>query len=141
MKARTRSEHASILLEVILALALFVGAATVIAGGINASIQAVERVRLQSHAANLAISLMSELQMHARPLAPAGPETFEKPFEQWLYRIAVNQVEESSGEPESLKPVEVIVWNPEENVVHRLTQLFRSSGATEQGIGEEVIAP
>jgi hypothetical protein len=122
-----RKERASILLEVVLALALFVGAATVITAGINASIQAVERVRLQTHASNLAISVMSELQMHARPLAPFGPESFEAPFQDWLYRIAVNQADESATEADSARPIEVIVWNPNENVTHRLTQLFRAS--------------
>lgn len=125
--AHARSQRASVLLEVVLALALFVGAATVITAGINASIQAVERVRLQTHASNLAISLMSELQMHARPIAPAGPESFEAPFQDWLYRVAVNQTDESPTEADSVRPVEVIVWNPNENVVHRLTQLFRAS--------------
>ena len=125
-KAHSRSERASILLEVVLALALFVAAATVITGGINASIQAVERVRLQTHASNLAISLMSELQMHARPIAPIGPESFQAPFQDWLYRIAVNQSDDSPTEADTVRPVEVIVWNPNENVVHRLTQLFRA---------------
>lgn len=126
--------NASILLEVVLALALFVGAATVVTAGINASIQAVERVRLQTHAANLAISIMSELQMRARPLASAGPESFEAPFQDWLYRVAASQADESAGEGDSVRPVEVIVWNPHENVTHRLTQLFRTS---ETAAGEE----
>lgn len=124
------SRHASVLLEVVLALALFVAAATVISAGINASVQAVERVRLQNHAANLAISLMSELQMHARPVAAIGPESFEPPFQDWLYRIAVDQVADTATEAEALRPVEVIVWHPNENAVHRITQLFRASETT-----------
>jgi hypothetical protein len=127
MHSNARWSRGSILLEVVLALALFVGAATVITGGISASVQAVHRVRLQNHAANLAISLMSELHMHARPIAPIGPETFEAPFQDWLYRVAVEQGQESVGEAEGLQPVEVIVWNPEEGITHRLTQFFRTS--------------
>ena len=136
-----RRARGSILLEVVLALALFVGAATVITAGINASLQAVERVRLQNHAANLAISLMSELQMHARPIAPMGPESFEKPFEGWLYRIAVEQGSENISETASLQSVEVIVWNPEEGVTHRLTQFFRVSEIGESKPETEGIAP
>jgi hypothetical protein len=128
-----KERRGSVLLEVVLALALFVAAATVITAGINASVQAVERVRLQNHAANLAISLMSELQMHARPIAPFGPESFEPPFRDWLYRIALEQGQENTGEREGLQPVEVIVWNPEERITHRLTQLFPPS---EVGAGE-----
>jgi hypothetical protein len=136
----------SVLLEVVLALALFVGAATVITAGIQASIQAVDRVRLQNHAANLAISLMSELQMHARPLVAIGPESFEAPFTNWLYRVALEQPQEGTGEigeiggGASLQPVEVIVWNPEEGVTHRLTQLFRASEAA-AGSQEATIVP
>ena len=72
---------------------------------------------------------MSELHMGARPVAPFGPENFEPPFQDWLYRIAVDQVA-SATEAEALRPVEVIVWNPNENVVHRLTQMFRASETT-----------
>ena len=136
-----RRVHGSILLEVVLALALFVGAATVITAGINASILAVERVRLQNHAANLAISLMSELHMHARPIAAMGPESFEKPFEGWLYRIALEQGPESISEAASLQAVEVIVWNPEEGVTHRLTQFFRASEIGESKPETEGIVP
>ena len=140
---RARSARGSILLEVVLALALFVGAATVISVGINASVRAVERVRLQNHAANLAISLMSELQIHARPLAPMGPESFEAPFTNWLFRVSFDQAQQSGeiGEAASLQPVEVIVWNPEEGVTHRLTQFFRASETSASGTGQEVLPP
>ena len=115
------------LLEVVLALALFIGAATVISGGISASVEAVHRVRLQTHAANLAISVMSELQIGARPLAPVGPENFEAPFQDWLYRVNFSQGEEAASGTESVRPVEVIVWHTEANAVHRITQFFRAS--------------
>ena len=111
-----------------------------ITAGINASVQAVHRVRLQNHAVNLAISLMSELQMHARPVAPIGPESFEPPFQDWLYRVAVEQGQESAGEPDSLRPVEVIVWNPEEGITHRLTQFFRAIDmGTAESEGETMV--
>jgi hypothetical protein len=120
------------LLEVVLALALFVGAATIISTGINASVQAVYRLRLETQAGNLAISLISEMQMHARPIAPAGPEPFEPPFTNWNFRIAINQTEGGTSESEALVPVEVIINHLEEPVVYRLTQLFR---AAETGSG------
>jgi type II secretory pathway pseudopilin PulG len=124
------TQRASVLLEVVLALALFIGAATVISAGIGASVDAVHRVRLQTHAANLAISVMSELQIGARPLAPVGPENFEAPFKDWLYRVNLTAGEESSTETGSTRAVEVIVWHTQENIVHRITQLFRASELT-----------
>ncbi|HVK57651.1 MAG TPA: hypothetical protein VM735_02640 [Candidatus Kapabacteria bacterium] len=125
--ARERVRAASVLLEVVLALALFIGAATVISAGISASVDAVHRVRLQTHAANLAISIMSELKIGARPLAAVGPENLEVPFDAWLYRVNLNASDTAVSESDSTRTVEVIVWHTQENVVHRVTQLFRAS--------------
>jgi len=133
-------QRGSILLEVVLALALFVGAATVIGSGIQASVQAVHRLRLQMHASNLALSILSEIQMRARPAANAGPEACEAPFQDWLYRVVVEQEGsplDDPNAPSALKPVEIIVWNPqEENAAHRLTQLFRASELAPAGSAE-----
>ena len=122
---RNKRRRGSVLLEVVLALALFVAAATIITSGINASIQAVYRLRLETHAVNLAISLLSELQMRARPVTPAGPEPCAPPFTNWNFRIELTQPEGTDNE--ALIPVEVIVSHAEEPVVHRLTQLFRAA--------------
>jgi type II secretory pathway pseudopilin PulG len=116
-----------VLLEVVLALALFVGAATIISTGINASVQAVFRLRLETHAANLAISLISEMQMRARPITPGGPEAFEAPFTNWNYRVELQQPESGGAESDALQAVEVIVSHAEEPIVYRLTQLFRTT--------------
>lgn len=127
------------LLEVVLALALFIGAATVISGGISASVEAVHRVRLQTHAANLAISLMSEIQIGARPLAAVGPENFEAPFEEWLYRVSFDQSEATASETDTTRAVEVIVWHTQENIVNRMTQLFQASELARAEASGEVL--
>lgn len=124
---RGHSQNASVLLEVVLALALFIGAATVISAGISASVEAVHRVRLQTHAANLAISIMSELQIGARPLVAIGPELLEAPFQEWLYRIDLNDSEAAAPESSFSHAVEVIVWHTQESAVHRVTQHFRAT--------------
>ena len=54
-----RWRHAAVLLEVVLALVLFVAAAAVIASAINASLESVERQKLNLHAANLAVTVLS----------------------------------------------------------------------------------
>ncbi|HTG44625.1 MAG TPA: hypothetical protein VK633_08850 [Verrucomicrobiae bacterium] len=124
-----QGQSASVLLEVVLALALFVGAATVISSGINASVQSAERIRLENHAADLAISILSEMQMGARPIAAIGPEPFEAPFQDWTFKIEIAQTEAAVEQAGSLRPVEVIIRHSHENVVQRLTQLFRGSEA------------
>lgn len=122
-----RRQSASVLLEVVLALALFVGAATVISSGLNASIQAVYRLRLETHAANLAVSVLSEMQMHARAIVDAGPEPFAPPFEKWTWKIEITQPETSPLEADAMRKVEVIIRHTEEPVVSRITQFMRSS--------------
>lgn len=134
------SERASVLLEVVLALALFIGAATVISAGISASVDAVHRVRLQTHAANLAISIMSEIRIGARPLAAVGPENIEPPFQDWLYRVNLNAGADIATETDSTRAVEVIVWHTQENAVHRITQFFRA-GELARAEASEVAAP
>jgi hypothetical protein len=126
LRWRNRGQDASVLLEVVLALALFIGAATVISAGISASIEAVHRVRMQTHAVNLAVSIVSELKIGARPLVAIGPENLEAPFQEWLYRIDLS-ADETASEFNSTRAVEVIVWHTQENIVHRVTQHFRAS--------------
>ena len=123
--------------EVVLALAHFIGAATVISAGISASVDAVHRVRLQTHAANLAISVMSEIKIGARPLAAIGPENLEAPFQDWLYRVNLNAGEVAATETDATRAVEVIVWHTQENIVHRITQHFRA-GDFARAEGNEV---
>lgn len=124
---RATWNRASVLLEVVLALALFVAAATVISAGMNASVQAVQRHRLNTHATNLAISILSEMQMHTRAIENIGPEPLEVPFEDWNYKIIVAPLQESSLENDAMQSVEVVISHKNEPVVLRLTQLFRAS--------------
>jgi type II secretory pathway pseudopilin PulG len=119
-----QSVSGSVLLEVVLALALFVGAATIISTGINASVRSVDRVRLQNHAINLAITVLSEMQMQIRPVATAPPEAFPPPFQDWTCQVDIAETQSTLESPTSLRPVEIIIRHTQENVVHRLTQLL-----------------
>ena len=119
------------LLEVVLALALFVFAATVITGGLNASVQEVERLRLNLHASNLAISLLSEIQMGIRRVEAAGPEPFEAPFADWTWQIEVSPMDNSSGSSLSLQSIEVAVRHKTRPIVRRLTQYLPVSSGME----------
>lgn len=127
--ARPKGRNGSVLLEVILALVLFVAAATIITAGMNASVAAVERLRRDTHTLNLALSLIAEVQMNVRPLENAGPEPFEAPFEDWMWRIDVSALESPAVEADALKKVEVVVWHATENSNQRIAQLFRSDDA------------
>ncbi|MCX6906109.1 MAG: hypothetical protein NTW03_22045 [Verrucomicrobia bacterium] len=119
------------LLEVVVALALFVAAAAVLTGGIHASLRSVERLRLGTHAANLAVTVLSELQMGLRSTDTAGPQPFAEPFENWTCELQTAPVESEIGEASTLTKVEVIIRHKEESVVYRLTQIVRLGRAAQ----------
>ena len=124
-----RSTNASVLLEVVLALALFVFAASVITGGLNASVQEAERLRLNVHATNLAISILSELQMGIKPVDAAGPEPFEVPFQMWTWQVQISPVEDGLENGLPLRNVEVVVRHQTRPIVRRLAQFLLASPA------------
>jgi type II secretory pathway pseudopilin PulG len=115
----------AVLLEVVLALALFAAAATIIGAGIHSAIDGVERQKLNAHAMDLAVSVLSEIQMGQRPLESVGPETFESPFDHWTWQLVLAPTETEAGETSDLTRVEVIVRHDEPALVHRLTQVLK----------------
>lgn len=119
------------LMEVLLALLLFVGAAAVITGGLSASLTSVERLRLSTHAANLAITVLSELQLGLRTTDLAGPEPFEPPFEHWTWELVTTPASLDAEDDSPLTTIEVIIRHDEPPLTHRLCQLVR--------LGEPVI--
>jgi hypothetical protein len=108
------------LLEVVLALALFVAAAAVISGGLHAAVESVDRLRFQAHALDRAVSVLSELQMGVRPLQTTGPEPFEPPFEEWTCEIQTAPLESGLTSDRPLKQVEVVIRHETGAVVQRL---------------------
>ena len=119
-----KTNTGAVLLEVILALVLFVAAATIIGGALNSSTTGVERLRQSVHGANLASSVLAEIQMGARSTAETGPEPFEPPFESWMWQVQATPVEEKTEASDSagLVQVNVVVRDTETEFVHRLTQ-------------------
>lgn len=118
----------SVLLEVVLAVVLFAAAAAVIGAGLKASMDGAERLRLDAHAGNLAVTVISELQMGLRSLADSGPEAFGPPFEGWVWEVAALPWGEAESivapTSASLMKVEVTVRYEPEEFVHRLAQVI-----------------
>ena len=129
MTLRARSSatprRGSVLLEVILALALFVLAATIVTSGMSTSADNLVRQRLNTHAANLAATVLAELQLGLRSTAAAGEQPFDEPFEKWTAELAVTPTETETGEASGLLRVEVIVRHSESELVRRLVQVIR----------------
>jgi hypothetical protein len=134
---RTRrgpAEAGTVLLETVLALTLFVAAAAVIAGAVNASLNGVERLRLDAHAADLAVTVLSELQLGLRSTGNAGPQAFDPPFEDWSWEVLSETLIGETGMTTGLTQVEVVVRHEDPPVVRRLGQVVRLPATA---LGEE----
>ena len=101
-----------VLLEVVLAMAIFFAAALVILAGLSSSVRGVQRVQWEAQAQDLAVSLLSEVQMGLVPLVSDGPTDYEEPdLAGWAWQIVVEPYDEPQAglELPEFSRVEVIV--------------------------------
>jgi len=119
------------LLEVVLALALFFGVAVAILGGLNTCVRLVRQVRLEAAAADLAVTLLSEIEMGVVPPTDAGPNAYEEPLQDWTWEVVAMPVEGPLAAME-VGRIEVVIRNTPEGYVYRLYQLL-PSGKEETG--------
>lgn len=124
---QARPETGSVLLEVVLALVLFVAAAAVISSALQSAIDSEERLRLGAHADNLAASVVAELEVGLRSAAVLGPAPFQPPFTNWTWQI----VPPSGDTPGT--PHEIIVRHADPEVVRRLAQVIQTPSL---GVGD-----
>ncbi len=116
-------ERGTVLLEVVLALVLFAAAAAIISSGLNASLNSAERLRLNAHAANLAVSVVSELQMGIKTIGREGAQPFQAPFEGWTWEVSSGATPDSeSSSSGGITKVEVIIRHNDPELVYRLSQ-------------------
>jgi hypothetical protein len=126
-------------MEILFALALFVAAGTVILGGLSASITSAGRARMEGRAADLAVTLLSELQMGLRDVVDEGPVGYEdETLEDWTWRVITEPVDRIHQGGELVR-VEIVIRYAPENYVHRLRHLLpkpdAGDGAVETGGG------
>ncbi len=114
--------RAAVLLEVVLALALFAATSAIVLGSLNACLRAARGIRQEAAAADLAVTLLSEIQMGLVPLRDAGPEAYEKPLDAWTWQVVTTAYTDRSGEA-GLRRVEIIVTYAPRAYVHRLVAL------------------
>ncbi len=137
-----RGEHGALLLEVVLALVLFSGATVVLGMALNASMEGVERQRAQLHASDLAITVLSGVQLGTRPASSGGPGNFNPPFQEFTWQMVVTPPE--GDEPGDLVNVEVIIRHKASPLVYRVTQWLRPAGADQRessGGGSPPVGP
>jgi hypothetical protein len=103
---------------------------------LSASIDRVERLKLNAHAADLAISVMSELQMGSKVLSEEGAEVFEAPFENWTWEAQAEVTDEKVRDTGRTKKIEVIIRHEDPAVVYRLCQVIRFPETEEEVLGD-----
>jgi len=123
-----------VLLEVLLALTLFVVAAAVVGSAARTAIQAVERTRAQSKACDLALSVLAQLSAGMLEAVETPPSEFQDETDGeviepgWTYEILAEEFPDVPG----LKRLTVVVRNEEVpgSPTQRLTQwLFDPAAA------------
>ncbi len=120
----SRRQSAAVLLEVLLAVALFVAAAAIATASLNSSIRSLERQRLQTHAVQLASSVLAEVQLGIRITSGgnSAAQPFETPFQDWTWEIVTDTGASDFSSSNPLERVEVIIRHRSEPIVQRLAQ-------------------
>ena len=121
-----RSQTGAILLEVIFAIVLFASAAGVTIGGLTFSAKTVASARRASEASDLAVSILSQLQMGELELIAGGPFDADLPHDQWQWELFVEDID--SGNLTEVSPVmtrvEIVVTHMESGYTFHLVHLL-----------------
>lgn len=123
-----------VLLEVVVALTAFFTLGGILVGSMNSAANAASRIRQDARAADLAVTILS--QIHAGFMEPRdiGPEYCEEPLEDWTWQVVTEDVSDSPDVP-AMKRVEVVVRDTATGRAHRLTELMAADDST--GGGEQ----
>ncbi len=118
---RATIRRGAALLEVIFALVLFAAAAGVIYGGLTWSARQVGRSRLEATAADLAVTLLSEIQMGLVEPAADGPTAYDEPMGDWNWQIVTGEFGgQLLADSAQLTRVEIIIRHQTSGVSYRL---------------------
>jgi hypothetical protein len=119
---RHNRSHGAALLEVVLALTLLAGATAVIGGSLSAGIRAAGGLRSQAQAADLAVTLASELQMGVVEPVSQGPTAYDAPLDGWTWEVTAVPLETQDTQPATLQRVDVIIRRESPKATYRLSQ-------------------
>jgi Tfp pilus assembly protein PilV len=118
-----------VLLEVVLALAIFVGVAMAVCGGLSVSVRSARFVREEAQATDLAVTILSEIQMGLVQAADAGPTPFEAPYADWTWQTVLTPGLPTGQEAADMPQVEVLVRNTPSGYAYHLYQLMPAGAA------------
>jgi hypothetical protein len=129
---RIAGPRAAVLLEVVLALTVFVGMAMTVLAGLSTSVHSARYLGLQTRAADLAVTLFSEMELGLVSAEDAGPEAYEdEALADWTWQVAVQPVASELPELE-LTSVEVTIVHAPSGYTYTLCRMLTA------GTGETV---
>ena len=126
MTRSARGNHGAVLLEVVLALAIFVAVMSVVYMAFYSSQNGLRQVRLNNRAADLAYTVMSEIHLGLVDKANSGPNDYGEEYpelEGWQWQVSVETVADT-GESEPMQQVTVTITNTDENATAELVELM-----------------
>ena len=120
----------TILLEVVLAVTLFVAMAAVILTAVGRATDAAVRMRLRAQAADLAVTLMSELRMGLVECVDAGPAGYSSErLADWTWQVDVEPI----ADPIRARQVKAIVAHAPTGLTRTLACVMADAGGEEGG--------
>jgi len=118
------ASRGAVLLEVVLALTVFVGMAMAVLGGLAMAVRSARHLGLETTAANLAISLLSEMELGLVPVEDAGPETYEdEALADWTWQVTLQPVTSELSDLE-MTSVEVAIRHTQAGYTYRMYRLL-----------------
>ena len=118
-----RTPRAVVLLEVVLSMAIFVAIASVALMSLDQCTRAVNRLRLEARAADIAVTILSEIQMGLLDPVDAGPETMTDPLAEWTWQVFTRD-DQVAQDLVPMREVEIVVSNPGRGFVYRLAHMM-----------------
>ncbi len=122
------SRKGAILLEIVLAMAIFVFSAAVVQSGLVSCLRSLDTVRLQNQAVNLGVTKLSEIHMGLLDVAGTELTSFEEEDEslsEWGWQITAEPIDEDADVP-SVTLVTVTITNTSRGITYQLTEIMSS---------------
>ena len=120
----------AILLEVIFSIAILAAAGATILGGFTACIRAARDLRMESQAADLAVTLLSEMQMGVVAPVDEGPTDYLEPLQDWSWQVATMGLDPQTESGATMTQVQLTVTYKPEAYSYTMYYLVPSSAET-----------
>lgn len=122
------SSKGAVLLEIVLAMAIFVFSAAVVQSGLVSCLRSLSTVRLQNQAVNLGVTKLSEIQMGLLDVAGTELTSFEEEDEslsEWEWQVTAEPIGEDA-ETSPMTLVTVTITNTSQRITYQLTEIMSS---------------